>query len=60
MGKTYDQLDIDERYEVYRLHEAGKSPAEIGRLMGRHRSLAAQTVSSPLNTRSAAARRSSP
>ena len=38
MGKTYDQLDEDERYELYRLHEAGKAPAEIGRLMGRHRS----------------------
>ena len=38
MGKSYDQLDEDERYELYRLHEAGKAPAEIGRLMGRHRS----------------------
>ncbi len=23
MGKTYDQLDIDERCEIYRLREAG-------------------------------------
>lgn len=35
MGKNYDQLDIDERYEIYRFHEAGKSRGEIGRLMGR-------------------------
>ena len=35
MGKQYDQLDIDERYELYRLHEAGKAIREIGRLMGR-------------------------
>jgi len=35
MGKNYNQLDIDERYEIYRLHEAGKSRGEIGRLMGR-------------------------
>ena len=35
MGKTYDQLGKDERYEIYRLHEAGKSRREIGRLMDR-------------------------
>ncbi len=35
MGTKYDQLDIDERYELYRLHEAGKAIREIGRLMGR-------------------------
>lgn len=35
MGRDYDQLDIDERYELYRLHEAGKGVREIGRLMGR-------------------------
>ena len=35
MGTQYDQLDIDERYELYRLHEAGRSVREIGRLMGR-------------------------
>ena len=35
MGIQYEQLDIDERYELYRLHEAGKALREIGRLMGR-------------------------
>ena len=36
MGSKYDQLDIDERYEIYRLDQAGKSFREIGHLMGRH------------------------
>ena len=31
MGKTYDQLDIDECYEICRLCEAGVSIREIGR-----------------------------
>ena len=44
MGKKYDQLDIDERYELYRLHEAGKAIREIGRLMGR----SASTISREL------------
>ena len=44
MGKKYDQLDIDERYELYRLHEAGKAVREIGRLMGR----SASTISREL------------
>ena len=35
MGKNYDQLDIDERFEIYRLHQADTSLHEIGRLMGR-------------------------
>jgi len=35
MGTHYDQLDIDERYELYRLHEVGTALREIGRLMGR-------------------------
>ena len=35
MGKTYDQLDIDERYEICRLREAGVSLRGIGRMMGR-------------------------
>ena len=35
MGTHYDQLDIDERCELYRLHEAGTAVREIGRLMGR-------------------------
>jgi len=34
MGKNYDQLDIDERYEIYRLHQANTSLQAIGRLMG--------------------------
>ena len=44
MGKTYDQLDIDERYEIYRLREAGASLREIGRMMGR----SASTISREL------------
>ena len=35
MGKNYDQLDIDERYEIYRLHQACVSLQQIGRLMDR-------------------------
>ena len=35
MGMKYDQLDIDERYVLYRLHEAAKGVREIGRPMGR-------------------------
>ena len=30
MGTHYDQLDIDERYELYRLHEAGEAVREPG------------------------------
>ena len=44
MGKNYDQLDIDERYELYRLHETGTALREIGRLMGR----SASTISREL------------
>ncbi len=44
MGKNYDQLYIDERYEIYRLHQADTSLQEIGRLMGR----AASTISREL------------
>jgi IS30 family transposase len=44
MGKKYDQLDIDERYELYRLHDTGKAIREIGRLMGR----SASTISREL------------
>ena len=29
MGTHYDQLDIDERYELYRLHEAGTAVREL-------------------------------
>jgi len=35
MGKHYDQLDIDERYKIYRRHQADMSLHRIGRLMGR-------------------------
>ncbi len=38
MGKHYDQLDLDERIELSRHHEAGTAPSEIARIMGRHRS----------------------
>ncbi len=36
MGKDYRQLDLDERIELSRLHEAGKAPSEIARIMDRH------------------------
>ncbi len=35
MGKRYDQLDLDDRIEICRLHAAGKSRREIDHLMGR-------------------------
>jgi IS30 family transposase len=35
MGKDYDQLDLDDHIEIFRLHAAGKSLRAIGRLMGR-------------------------
>ncbi len=35
MGKHYDQLDIDERYEIYRLHQSNTSLRQIGHLMSR-------------------------
>ncbi|MEE9212393.1 MAG: helix-turn-helix domain-containing protein [Phycisphaeraceae bacterium] len=35
MGKHYDQLDLDDHIEISRLHTAGRSRREIGRLMGR-------------------------
>ena len=36
MGHRYDQVSLDERCEIYRLHEGGKSRRAIGRLLGRH------------------------
>jgi IS30 family transposase len=36
MGKQYRELDLDERIEFSRLHEAGGAPGEIARIMGRH------------------------
>ena len=44
MGKNYDQLAIDERHEVFRLHESGETIRGIGRLMGR----SASTISREL------------
>ena len=44
MGKTSDQLDIDECYEIYRLREAGVPLREIGLMIGR----SASTVSREL------------
>ena len=38
MGTKYNHLDFDDRIEISRLHEDGKSPSEIARIMGRHRS----------------------
>ena len=38
MGTKYTQLDFDDRIEISRLHEDGKSPSEIARIMGHHRS----------------------
>ena len=35
MGKKYDQLDLDERIALSRLHEAGLSNRKIGKQMGR-------------------------
>ncbi len=35
MGKHYDQLDLDDRIEISRLHADGISRSAIGRMMGR-------------------------
>ncbi|MCH8950583.1 MAG: helix-turn-helix domain-containing protein [Proteobacteria bacterium] len=35
MGKHYDQLDLDDRIEISRLHADGISRRAIGRMMGR-------------------------
>jgi IS30 family transposase len=48
MGKHYDQLDLDDRIEISRLHVAGRSRREIGRLMGRD----ASTISRELRRNS--------
>jgi IS30 family transposase len=48
MGKRYDQLDLDDRIEISRLHAAGKSRREIGHLMGRN----ASTISRELRRNS--------
>ena len=36
MGHRYDHVSLDERCEIYRLHEGGKSRQAIGRLLSRH------------------------
>jgi IS30 family transposase len=48
MGKRYDQLDLDDRIEISRLHGAGRSRREIGHLMGRD----ASTISRELRRNS--------
>lgn len=35
MGKHYDQLSSDERYEIYRLYQSNTSLRQIGRIMDR-------------------------
>jgi len=35
MGKHYTQIDIDERYELYRLHEAGITQGKIAMMLDR-------------------------
>ena len=48
MGKHYDQLDLDERIEISRLHADGISRHAIGRMMGR----SASTISRELRRNS--------
>jgi IS30 family transposase len=36
MGRSYRQLGLDERIEIYRLHADGKSSRQIGDAVGRH------------------------
>jgi IS30 family transposase len=48
MGQRYDQLSLDERCEIYRLHADGKSRRAIARALGR----AASTISRELNRNS--------
>jgi IS30 family transposase len=50
MGTTYDQLSLDERCEIYRLHADGKSRRAIARALGR----AASTISRELARNSGA------
>jgi len=35
MGRHYDQLSLDERYEIYRRHQSKTSLRQIGRIMDR-------------------------
>jgi hypothetical protein len=36
MGINYGRLDLDERIELWRHHDAGTAPCVIARIMGRH------------------------
>jgi IS30 family transposase len=49
MGKKYNQLTLEERVEIYRLHAAGISCRQIGALLGR----SAGTISRELKRNSA-------
>jgi transposase, IS30 family len=49
MGKSYEQLTLEERIEIYRLHAGGKSLRQIGALLGR----SAGTISRELKRNSA-------
>lgn len=44
MGKRYDQLDLDDRFEISRLHGAGRSCREIARVIGRAPSTVSREV----------------
>ena len=44
MEKTYDQLDIDQRYEIHRLRRADMPLRGIGRMMGRSLSTISREV----------------
>ena len=48
MGKRYEQLRVEERVEIYRLHAAGKSRRAIGAILGR----SAATISRELRRNS--------
>ncbi len=50
MGKFYNQLDLGERVEIYRLHAAGKSLRKIAEAVGRP----ASTISRELQRNSQA------
>jgi transposase, IS30 family len=52
MGRCYDQLSLDERIEIYRLHAAGVSKRMIGRALGR----AGSTISREIGRNSSTTR----
>ena len=51
MGKHYGQLDLDERIELSRHHDAGTAPSEIARIMGRHTSTIGRELSARKRSR---------